>query len=360
MIGQMRAQQRGVAELAGFLQACRGERERIALHRIETLVAGGCGQQQHHFIGTLDTQTVAHRGDAATLDLGHHAQCKAQLAVDAGEAAIVTTEQQAALLHRDLAALRAVDAHPQRNATRPIAGQTHHDALRLRRHEHLAPVHRAAGAERGGGHCGIQIELTTVLTDAVGTVEIQQQIAQRLVRHLLERTRQQLGIGQLLGLCIAAGKDQRAHLRQRRQRLRIGGVVRTTGIQRVFVELQTLVGDAAPHHRAQPTVADRQGLHPFISRLAIPQVQGIVRGDRRQWCNASCLRQRRSGTQDRDCGPGCLAEFSACQHGDHRAASPELRACALRRSGICTLIVERQPAIIDDALCQTQSCAATR
>ncbi len=322
----MRTQQCGIVQLAGLLHACCGQCQRIAIDCIKALVAGGGGEQQHYFIGGVDAQAVTHPAERAALDLRQHAQGKTQLAVDAGEAAVAAAEQQPALLHRDRAGLRAVDAHAQGNRAWPIAGQAHHDALRLRRHEHFALVHSTAGAERGGGDAGIQIELAAILADAVGTIKIQQQIAQRLIRHLLERTREHLGVGQGFGFGIAPGKHERAHLWQGRQRVGAGGIVRATCVQRVLVELQALVGNAAPHHRAQPAVADRQRLHPLVGRFAVPQLQGIARSNGRQRLLAGSLGRRSNGgrsrrsAQRRECGTGCLADFPAGQHVHHRAA----------------------------------------
>ena len=48
-------------------------------------------------------------------------------------------------------------------------------------------------------------------------------------------------------------------------------VVRLAGPDGLFVELDALVRDAAEDHGAQAAVAHRQGFHPELGGLAIPE-----------------------------------------------------------------------------------------
>ena len=50
-------------------------------------------------------------------------------------------------------------------------------------------------------------------------------------------------------------------------------MMRTAGVDGVFVELQPFVGHAAKNHGAEPAVADRQCLDPLVGRAGVPEGQ---------------------------------------------------------------------------------------
>src|SRR3546814_3462502 len=75
---------------------------------------------------------------------------------------------------------------------------------------------------------------------------------------LFRSHRLHLGIGQRLGLGIAASEDQVAYLGQSLARTRVDVRIGTARPERIFVELKPLALDSAEQHRAEPAVADGQ------------------------------------------------------------------------------------------------------
>ncbi len=123
-------------------------------------------------------------------------------------------------------------------------------------------------ARRGDGV--VQRQLAAVIGDGRGVdaVERQQQIAQRQVGLCEDALHLP---GQAVGLGVLAGEDRRPH---RRQHVARGGVIarpRPARPERLFVQLQPLLCDAAEDHRAQPAIADGQRLDPGVGRGRIPE-----------------------------------------------------------------------------------------
>ncbi len=80
-----------------------------------------------------------------------------------------------------------------------------------------------------------------------------------------------MSVGQGRSFQIFAGKEQLPHFWQIHQRFRIYGVGRAAGPQALFVQLDSLLPDAAEHHGRQRTVAQRQGIYPFAGRFRVPE-----------------------------------------------------------------------------------------
>ena len=155
--------------------------------------------------------------------------------------------------------------HPRREGDLPgtAGGQPHDDDLVGRAREHFARERHAAA---GVGHvrrCRRQIEIAAIVLDRIDVGERQRQIADRLIRHLRERLRHHLRADELRRLGVLALGEQTPDLGQRVFRVRIHRIVRPARPQRVFVQLQPLVHDAAEDHRAETAVADRQRAHPL-------------------------------------------------------------------------------------------------
>ena len=70
------------------------------------------------------------------------------------------------------------------------------------------------------------------------------------------------------------GEEQPLDFRQGLARSLHDRVVRSTGPQRLFVELNVLHAGATNDHRAQPAIADRKRAIPFGGRLAEPDGEG--------------------------------------------------------------------------------------
>ena len=114
-------------------------------------------------------------------------------------------------------------------------------------------------------HRRIQAEPTPVV--GVGGIarwvcQFKQHIAQGLVGLDVYGLAHQ-GFGrQLLGPVVLSGKHQPLHFGQGLRRCRVVGVVAVAVPDAFLVELDPFVQHPPEHHRAQPPVAHRQGLHP--------------------------------------------------------------------------------------------------
>ena len=135
----------------------------------------------------------------------------------------------------------------------------------------------AGGAERRRRDRAFEVQLAAVALDLARHVEVEEQVAERLVG-LVERPLHLLR--ERVGLGVAAGEGCRAHLRQPRLRVGVVPLAGAARPQRVVVEGQPLVPRVAEHHRAEATVADRQRLDPCPRGLLVPQAQGRL-GDGR-------------------------------------------------------------------------------
>ena len=160
------------------------------------------------------------------------------------------------------------------------------------------------------GRCR-EIEVAPVVLDDVGLRKRQHQVADRLVRHLRQRLGHHFLACQVAPLRRTGRRQQTPDLGQRVLRVRIDRVVRAACPQRVFVELQPFMHDAAEHHRAEPPIADRKRANPLgigaLSRrrnqrmvgcrLPVPETEGGGRLRRlpdqlRRGRGLSCARRR--------------------------------------------------------------------
>jgi hypothetical protein len=165
----------------------------------------------------------------------------------------------------------AVQGHREAELRRPIGAQTHHDLLVGRAREGLAREGRVADPVADADHGAVEVQLAPVVRELVVAVHEEPQVAERLVGLQVARTPHELPVGQVLRLLVAPFAQELPHLGQVRERLRVDGVVRPAGPERVLVELDPLRGDAAEHHASQPAVADRQRFHPLRRGLAVEE-----------------------------------------------------------------------------------------
>ena len=92
-------------------------------------------------------------------------------------------------------------------------------------------------------------------------------------------------------------KITRAHLRQRRERVRTGGVIRPR--HKAWSSLRPIVhAQPRPRPCAQPAVAGRQGLHPFGGGAAVTELQGVPRR-RSRVAPPAAVAPHRPGTNSR-------------------------------------------------------------
>ena len=92
-----------------------------------------------------------------------------------------------------------------------------------------------------------------------------------LIGHLTDRTGHHFLADEPRRLAILALEHQTACFGKRFERLRVHWIVRSAGPECVFVQLQPLAIDATEHHRAEPPVADREGVCPPCGGLTIPE-----------------------------------------------------------------------------------------
>jgi hypothetical protein len=127
-----------------------------------------------------------------------------------------------------------------------------------------------ADLEPRGRDRAVEVERPPVVLGVLDPGKQQQQIADRLVRHLAAGPTDEHVVGELLRFLVAPRPDQLAHPWQTGAGLGIIAVIRRSGEETVFVELDAFIGDSAEHHRAQPAIAQRQRLHPFGRRGIVP------------------------------------------------------------------------------------------
>ena len=226
-------------------------------------------------------------------------------------------------------ALRRLHPRLERDLSRTAGGQPHDDDLVGCAGEHLARERHAAGGEGHVSRCRRQIEIAPVVLDSIHPWKRQREIAKRLVGHLRERLRHHLRADELRRIGVLALGEQAAYLRERVFRVRVHRIVRPARPQRVLVQLQPLVHDAAKHHRTEPAVTNRKGANPLGGaglaalprrirrqqrmiggRCAIPEAERR-RGRRR--CAGQPRRGRRLRRRDNDARGNRSTETGACE-----------------------------------------------
>jgi hypothetical protein len=150
--------------------------------------------------------------------------------------------------------------------------------------KNLARKRRVADLVAHGGDGTIKVEAALVGRRRALVRELEPHVAQRLVGlvvwalHLLAEFASPL---------VVAGKDGRTNLRQNLLRPGIVPIARAARPERGLVKLEMFRFDAPEDHRAQTTVADRQGLGPTLGGSGIAQAEGVAGlqpagGDRQQ------------------------------------------------------------------------------
>ena len=123
------------------------------------------------------------------------------------------------------------------------------------------------------------------------------EIADRLIWHLLDRIRHHPGSNQIVRFLKFSFKDQPPGFRQSPQRLAIIGIVWSSRVKRVLIQLKAFGGDAAKDHRTQTPVSDRRRLDPLRGRLVIPKhevsADGILAIERLLLCRHQSLGHKR-------------------------------------------------------------------
>ncbi len=247
--------------------------------RLFAPVAGGRGKHEGHGMGPVDPHRAAFVVQLAALEARRETAREAQAGRFAGFMMADTEPPGEHELVRAVAHALGVLRAGQRNAAgdrgRFIGFDAHHDHVVGRRGEHVSRVRHAVHGVPRRGHAGIEVEAPAVAGGLPGRGKRQDKVAQGLIRlDPLRLAHHVLGKGG--GFGVLALEQQAAHFRQDFQRFRIGGVARVALPHGLFVELDAFVAGASEHHRAEASVADGQGLGPFLRGLRVPQTPRVV------------------------------------------------------------------------------------
>ena len=202
---------------------------------------------------------------------------------DAGAA---REEKVASIVRRTHLALeRALEERRERERLRTVGLQANdHDIVRKRR-EHLAPIGHAARRVDARGDGLLQRKGAAVGCRQSLSVEAKDERAERLVGLGRVPARNQPAgrpAEEREGFLLLPVQDQPTNLRQDSLQPRLQHVVGASIPKRVLVELQALRTHPAEHHRAQASVAERQGLVPRRRRRLVVERERRGDGPRRK------------------------------------------------------------------------------
>ena len=172
------------------------------------------------------------------------------------------------------------------------------------RGEHLACVADVAHAETGARDGGVEIQRAAVVGCRCASCHRDGDIAHRLIGHLARRPGDHLVHDQPFGFRERSGRDQRSHAGQRLARGGVRRVVRAAGPQRVLVQLEPFVLDAAEHHGPEPPVANRERFDPLRRGLSVPEGQRALGRFDRRLSRARSLWRGRDDRGDERAGRG--------------------------------------------------------
>ncbi len=147
------------------------------------------------------------------------------------------------------------------------------DRLIDRRGERLACVGRSVNRKGDACDRGAEIELALIFGGGARRGKAQGEIAERLVRRHPPRRGDDRLVRERFGFHRLPRQEEPPHFRHGGGTRGVQAIPLLPGPDRIFVELQPLVGDAAEDHGAEATVSDRERLVPIGRRLAVPEAQ---------------------------------------------------------------------------------------
>ena len=258
------------AQPVDVLARCRIERRRdarggIGAHVLVRPIAGRRGDEQRDGVGVADHDGIAAGAARSSAwehaDASFEAQCaghgtavyggRGAVAVDAAHHEVAARRR----LHR--CALRGLHPRLERDVAGAAGRQPHDDDLVGRAREHLARERHATGGVGHVSRSGGEVEIAPVVLYGIDLRKSQREIADRLVRHLRERLRHHFRVDELRRVAVLALREQAPDIGKRIFRVGVHRIVRPARPQRVLVQLQPLVDDAAEDHRAETAVAHR-------------------------------------------------------------------------------------------------------
>ncbi len=180
------AQLRG-AFACGLGQLRGGDGFRIAADIIEGAVAGSGDQAQLQLTHAIKGDVIGADAQLAANVAYLHTERKTQFAGHTVARHVVAADQPTVIGAGRAGGMFVGGADEAAHRLTLFHRVAQHQALIDRRDEYLAAVQAGTGAERGAGNGRIQVQLAAVIADAFQAMELQPQVAQRLVRHLFDR-----------------------------------------------------------------------------------------------------------------------------------------------------------------------------
>ena len=277
--------------LFGLSQISLGPGDRIA-GNIFVIVEIGCDRNQdrnrigsgHRNSGAVgDRRSALRRNlrDRTVLHLAGDRFMTVGSAVD--QQPVVPLRGYPVVLHR------GSERNPERNPAPFGSRQPHDRHLIGKRSKHLPlityPIDGVTDRSRGRSQIQIPVKIRNVPMPR----KVQQQRTGRLIRHTVRGVQREILVAQVESLFVASFENQPSHFGQRFPGGRIDVVVRTSGPDRLFVELQLLASAAPVYHNAQAAVAQRKRLFPAGSGSVVPKGQRPgIRAGRQLSAKAGC------------------------------------------------------------------------
>ena len=268
----------GEGALGGSLQtgACQGLG--VAADILPGDITGGDSDHQRGGVGPTDLDILSGCVDLAAFGLDEHPRLKLEAARNAkGVAILAVDHQRVAAFAVDGGNLRGVKTGCKIDLPGSVGAEAHHNDLIDRAGEHLAGEGHITAAIRDASQGAVQVQLAAVLADIFVAGKVENQVTHGLIGHLLDGLGHHLLADEPVSGLILSGEDHPPGLGQRRQGVGIVGVVRSPGVEGVFIELQAFLEQAAEDHCAQPPVTHGQGFGPFLCGAGVPEEEGIAR-----------------------------------------------------------------------------------
>ena len=181
----------------------------------------------------------------------------------------------------------AAELGPEGDLPRPVGREPDDDDLVHGAREDLPREADAALHVARPDNGGVQVELVPVVRHGFLGRELEDQPAEGLVFHLLDRVAHEIPAEQDVGHLVVPVEDELLDLRQGLEAAldhRGIGAARPEGI---LVELDLLFVGLAEDHGPEPAVADRKGVLPLVGRVGVPEPRrGIGPGLACSWARA--------------------------------------------------------------------------
>ena len=168
--------------------------------------------------------------------------------------------------------VRAGRRHDEGETAGLVGAQAHHEHLIGMAGEHLPRESHATGPEARRRDRAVQVELPTVLRNRRRVdLEIQTQVAERLIRALSHRRAHEVHLREVLGFPLPMRVEQLADRRQVARCTSSSVVVWLARPHARLVELDPVVHRPTEFHGAEPAIPHRQRLDPLRRGRVVPE-----------------------------------------------------------------------------------------